>query len=87
MRIYILNLVNTLFQIVTWVIIIRSIVSWIPHNPYHWLMRLIYNISEPFLSPFRGIVPPHRFGGIDLSPIIALLVLWILNNVLLSLLL
>lgn len=57
------------------VIIVRAVLSWVNADPYNGLVRAIHAISEPFLSPFRRLVPPWRLGGVDLSPLFAVLAL------------
>ncbi|MCX5680562.1 MAG: YggT family protein [Candidatus Omnitrophica bacterium] len=46
-----------------------------PSNP---IVSFIYGVTEPFLAPFRKIVPSYKIG-IDLSPIFALLLIWFLK--------
>ena len=55
------------------VIVVRAILSWVNADPYNGLVRAIQAISEPFLKPFRSLLPPWRLGGIDLSPVFAIL--------------
>ena len=85
------DMIIAFFDILLILIFIRIILSWFPVNPYGnpTLMNIIYllkNISEPFLAPFKSIIPPVRMGGgyLDLSPIVALFVLRIIRNLLLS---
>lgn len=63
-----------LFHFICILIIIECLLSWIPNidrsrQPY----RFIHAASEIFLAPVRMIIPP--IGGLDLSPIVALLIL------------
>ena len=68
------QLVNTAFNVVFWVIILTIFLSWIPNvdwqNPF---LRAFRSFTDAILSPFRSIIPP--INGLDLSPIIALIVL------------
>lgn len=54
-------------------IIARVIVSWIANQTRHPIIPLIYQLTEPALRPFSKLVPP--LGGIDLSPLFALITL------------
>jgi YggT family protein len=54
-------------------IIARVIVSWIANQSRHPLIPLIYQLTEPVLRPFNRVIPP--LGGIDLSPLFALIAL------------
>lgn len=75
-----LELVLGLLNIYTWVIIIRALLSWVNPDPYNPLVRILVKITEPVLAPIRKLVPPHRLGGLDLSPMIAILLLVFLKN-------
>ena len=67
----------------------RILSSWFPVNRSNQLYRLLYQLTEPVLGPFRDIF--HRFGllssGIDFSPIAALLVLNAVENMIIRFLL
>jgi len=54
-------------------IIARVLVSWIANQSRHPLIPLIYQLTEPVLRPISRLLPP--IGGIDLSPLIALIAL------------
>jgi len=52
-------------------VLIQALLSWV--NPYSPIAPLLYALSEPLLRPVRKILPP--IGGVDLSPLVVLLVL------------
>jgi YggT family protein len=54
-------------------IIARVIISWIANQSRHPLIPLIYQLTEPVLRPISKLLPP--MGGIDLSPLFALIAL------------
>lgn len=64
--------------ILVWVVIIRVIISWIPHDPNQAFFRYLHSVTDPLLKPFRFA----RAGMIDLSPIILLLVIQVLRALL-----
>jgi YggT family protein len=68
-----------------WIIIARLLLSWFPNPPegLRPIYRILYDITEPFLRIFRPLIPPIRMGGMamDLSPLLAFVVLFILQNV------
>lgn len=75
------RLVNLLFYFYYILIIIRIFLTWIPNidweqQPYEW----VRSVTDPFLNIFRGIIPPIG-GMLDISPIIAILLLQILQGV------
>ena len=61
--------------LITWfvLIIVRVIVSWIGGQFRHPIIPLIYQLTEPLLKPFSRLIP--AIGGIDLSPLFALIAL------------
>ncbi|MCL6635641.1 MAG: YggT family protein [Peptococcaceae bacterium] len=69
--------VDVAFQVYTWLLIARIVLSWVRHNPYQPIIRFIYEVTEPYLSFFRRFVPP--VGMLDLSPIVAFFSLEILR--------
>ena len=81
----ILDGVGYALEILAIIVLIRVLLSWIPGlNPYHPLVRLIRAIADPILAPFRGLLP--TFGGmIDISPVLAIIVLEVGANICFSL--
>ena len=71
------TIVSYLLQIYMWVIIIRALISWVNPDPYNPIVRFLYQVTEPVLYPIRRRLP--FMGGIDLSPIIVLLVILFLQ--------
>ncbi len=71
--------VDILFTLLTWAIIIRVLLSWIPGIPWHHpLVRALISITDPILEPARRVIPP--IGMLDISPIVVLIVLEILRE-------
>lgn len=74
------QLVNDLFYIYYLIIIIRIFLTWIPTIDWDAQpIKLMRDITDPYLNLFRAVIPP--FGGLDFSPIIALLVLNVLQSI------
>ena len=81
-----LNLFNTIVDFFNWTIILSALMSWlIGFNIVNVNNKLIYiiadflnRLTEPFLSPIRRILP--YLGGIDLSPVILILLLIFLKD-------
>lgn len=63
-----------LIHIYSWVLLIYIFMSWVPSVQNSQIGYWFARVSEPFLSPFRRIIPPIG-GALDLSPIVAFLVL------------
>ena len=77
-----ISIIHTAFEILTYIIFIRVILSWFPHNPYQPIIKLIYQISDTILTPIRNTVSP--IGGIDISPIIAIFMIQLIKNIILK---
>ncbi|MFQ4144397.1 YggT family protein [Chlorogloeopsis sp. ULAP02] len=74
----------TFIQIYSTLLIIRVLLSWFPNiNWYNQPFAALSQVTDPYLNIFRNIIPP--LGGIDLSPILAFLLLNIVGNLLYSL--
>jgi len=75
----VLDVVLTLAMII---VIARAVLSWVSPDPYNPIVRIINQCSEPMLFQVRKRVP--YIGGIDLSPLIVLLIIMFLNNFLVA---
>ncbi len=71
-----------LAQVLNIAILARVLLSWIPINRDSRLVLFIMEITEPILGPIRRVIPP--LGGLDLSPVIALILIQAAQSVLLS---
>ncbi|NQU95380.1 MAG: YggT family protein [Candidatus Omnitrophica bacterium] len=64
-----------IISVLTWIIIIRALLSWVNPDPYNMIVQILHRVTEPILAPIRRMIPMHNIG-IDVSPIIAILFLW-----------
>ncbi len=67
------EVLNILLNLYMWVIIIAALISWVNPDPYNPIVRFLYGVTDPVLRPIRrrlGI-----YGGIDFSPVVAILVI------------
>lgn len=80
----IIQLVNIFFEVLTWLIIIRCILSFIRHDPYQPIIRFIYDVTEPIMAPFRRLIPAS--GGLDFSPIVVILAIYLVQSIVIRLL-
>jgi YggT family protein len=75
--------VDAVFLVYLILILVRILLSWIPRMPYnpvlHAVVTFVHDVTDPYLRLFRRILPPLGGGGfgLDLSPIIAIIVLYI----------
>lgn len=73
----------TVIQVYSLVLLVRIILSWIPNlDRGNQLVDALYSITEPVLEPVRRAIPP--MGGFDLSPLVVFFGLRILQGVLLN---
>ncbi|HOW59910.1 MAG TPA: YggT family protein [Candidatus Omnitrophota bacterium] len=78
-------LVNGICTIFYWLIFARIILSWFPVDPFSSPIQLLNQVTDPILEPLRRL--PLRIGMLDLSPLVAFFILYITNQVLVTLLL
>lgn len=69
----IFSILSTLISYYSWALIIYILLSWFPNAREGAIGQFLARICEPYLEPFRKIIPP--LGMIDISPIVAILVL------------
>ncbi|MBY9066316.1 YggT family protein [Hyphomonas sp. WL0036] len=83
----ILDVILVILNIITWIIIIQAVLSWLVafnvislHNP---TVRSIWSglerMTEPVYRPIRNILPPMQ--GLDLTPMVVLLIIFFLRQV------
>ena len=83
--------VDTLFTVYIALIIVRIVLSWIPRMPYNPVLRTVVgfvtDVTDPYLNLFRRFIPPIRIGpaALDLSPVVGIFVLIILQGVVVGL--
>ena len=60
-----------------WIIIIRSLLSWVNPDPWNPIVRFLYQVTEPVLRPIRRRLP---VTGIDFSPVVVILAIYFLQR-------
>jgi len=78
------RVISLLFDLLSLAIIARAVLSWFRVNPYHPAVTLLNRITEPILAPLRRYIPP--IGMVDITPIVALILLQIVQRLLLAIL-
>jgi YggT family protein len=79
--------VGTLITVYVILIFIRIVMTWIPRIPYNPVLNAVLtfvrDVTDPYLNLFRRILPPLRMGpaALDLSPIVAVFVLFIVGGI------
>lgn len=78
------NILSIAFTIAWWLILIRALISWVNPDPYNPIVQFLYKTTEPILYPIRKILPQSLRLGIDISPIIAFLLIVFLRSFLIQ---
>jgi YggT family protein len=76
--------INVLAQAFTLAIFVRVIQSWVPMRLPWGLGDFVWNVTEPVLAPIRRALP--FMGGMDFSPLIALLAIQLIRSLLVGIL-
>jgi len=79
-----LRVIDIAFTLYSFAIIARSLLPWFQVDPYHPAVQFLIQITEPLLAPIRRSIP--TMGGLDFSPMVALLILWFIEQLLRTLL-
>jgi YggT family protein len=82
---FLVYLIDLVFTLLTLAILARVLLSWVNPDPYHPIVRALYQITEPILEPIRRYLP--RTGMIDFSPLVAIILLQLIQQLLVRLLL
>jgi YggT family protein len=83
--------VEALIIVYTILIFIRVLLTWVPRMPYNralrGVVRFVEEVADPYLNLFRRVIPPVGGGGfaLDLSPILAIILLYIVGRIVVSL--
>lgn len=77
------RVLEIVLELYMWIIIIRALISWVNPDPYNPIVQILTKITEPALGPIRKLAPPYKVG-IDLSPLIAVLIIVFLQYALIK---
>lgn len=75
------QLIASLIDLYTLVVIVAVVVSWLNLPGGHPALRILHGLTDPLLDPIRRVLPD--FGGIDLSPVVLIIALQFLKSLLL----
>jgi YggT family protein len=76
---WLLNVVHLAITVYIWIIIIRALISWVSPDPFNPIVRFLYRATEPVLRPVRRSLPTYQIG-IDLSPMLVIIALQLVDN-------
>jgi YggT family protein len=72
------GILSELLWAYSWIVIIAAVMTWISPDPYNPIVRFFYGVTEPIFDLVREYLPVN-FGGVDLSPIVVLVVIEIVR--------
>ncbi len=76
-------ILNYCLDIYKWLIIARAVLSWVNPDPYNPIVIFISKITDPLFNKIKKYIPVN-FGGIDISPIIAFMIIVFIQIVIVS---
>jgi YggT family protein len=75
------SLINIILTVMFWLIAIRALISWVNPDPFNPIVQFLMRVTEPVLEPIRRFLPSM---GLDISPMIAALIIWFLRSFLVA---
>lgn len=77
------SFIGWLLSLYSWVIIAAALITWVSPDPRNPVVQFLFRVTEPVLRPVRQLLPPWKTGGLDLSPLIVLIAIQIVERVIL----
>lgn len=77
------GIVHSLITVYIWVLIIGALLSWVRPDPYNPIVQIIYRLTEPTYRALRRLMPTV-FNGIDLAPLILVILLQVVDVILVN---
>lgn len=82
-----LDVILIVLQVYVWILIAAAVLSWLvafnvvnPRNQFVAMLgEFLWRITEPALRPIRALLP--NLGGIDISPVILILIIFLIENI------
>jgi len=78
------NVLNLVLTTLYWLILIRALISWVSPDPHNVIVQFLYKTTEPLLYPIRKLLPFSLKFGLDISPLIAFLIIFFLRQFLVA---
>ncbi len=74
-------LLNTLASLYFWIMLIAVLLTWVRPDPYNPIVRTLTALTEPVLYRVRKWLPFTYIGGLDLSPVVVLIALQLIESI------
>ncbi|HMM39716.1 MULTISPECIES: YggT family protein [Desulfovibrio] len=78
----VVNIIHMILTAYMWVVIISALLSWVNPDPYNPIVRFLRNVTEPVFYWIRRRLPFVVVGGFDLSPILVIVGIQLLDSIL-----
>ena len=78
--IYLFRFLELLCEVLTLLILVRVVVSWVSPGNTNTLTNILFQVTEPILGPLRRIIP--RAGMLDFTPLVAVILLQVIATLL-----
>ena len=76
----IVQTLHTVMNLYIWIVIITALLSFVRPDPHNPVVQILYRLTEPVLDFIRRKMPFVVFSGVDLSPLVVILGLQLLDN-------
>jgi len=73
------HILDVLLNIIYWLVLIRALISWVNADPLNPIVQFLNKTTEPILEPIRRRLPLNFRFGIDISPLIVILLIMFLK--------
>ncbi len=73
------KILDIVLSIYMWIVVISALLSWVNPDPHNPIVRFLRNLTEPVYRKIRKFIPTY-FSGIDIAPLIVILVIIFLQN-------
>ena len=77
-------IVQFVFTLYTVILLARVLIGFVQVDPHHPVVQFLFQVTEPLLAPIRNFMP--RGSGLDFSPLIAFIVIRVLEQIVIGLL-
>lgn len=78
------RIIDLAFNIYIFIVIARALISWVNPDPYNPIVRFLHSATDPVLYRLRRLLPFLQAGAFDLSPIVLLILLSVIQQMLVS---
>ncbi|MCL4431341.1 MAG: YggT family protein [Epsilonproteobacteria bacterium] len=79
------GIVHSLLTVYIWIVIIGALLTWVRPDPYNPIVQIIYRLTEPAYRLVRRMMPTV-FNGLDLAPLIIIILLQVIDVILVNIL-